>query len=260
MNAPDEELERRIRGAGRVELAPETVRALDELVTARLDGSGREARRRQRRRLALTGGLTVALLSFGGAAVAASDWRPWDDVPEPDWVLARDWVDANGDPVGSCESRTALSEYPAEMEAAYRGYLEALDTDALEPDPRWVAIHLETAGRLDELSRLVPGADPGDHSSAGDSEAALTEDPRLYGASGLPGAVLPPDVAPFYSDARILQNALEMAAFEQAGAALRAEFGDYLLERYGTADYVPLSGSTQTQCTTDPGYAQRGAE
>ena len=235
MDKMDSELERRIHAAGSV-LQPATRQALDDLVTARIGRAARVAQRR--RRLALTGGLTAALLTFGGTAVAASVWGPWSYVPEPDWVLARDWVDANGKPLGSCESHAVLEGYPDEVAQTVRGYLEALDTDALQPDPEWTAIFLKQAGRLDEIDRLLPGTDTDD-----------------FDLEGIESGALPDELQATYSDARILQMALEMAAFQQVGQALKTEHKEMLIAEHGTADYIPLESPQQIQCTTEPDRA-----
>lgn len=109
---------------------------------------------------ALSIGLAFGLLGTG--AVAASQWGPWPNVPDPDIQIAREWTDVAGVNLGTCESRIGTVGLSPEARTAARDYLATLDIDAIKPDTEMVANILFALGRPDDLGRLIDGADVAD--------------------------------------------------------------------------------------------------
>lgn len=195
--------------------------ALATLAEARAAAKPARARSRLLPALAIGTALAVA----GGGAVAATQWGPWTYVPEPDIVIARDWSDAGGNVLGSCESRLKVGDMPREAYDMAIEYLDDIDVDTVQPDPEWVAGTLHALGRLDEVGLLVPGAVPSDFDASGE---------------GWSGPALE-----YFSDARVLQDSLTQAVFVGMTAKIR--------ERDEFRDLLSLTSSVETQCTTDPG-------
>lgn len=168
-------------------------------------------------------GGTLALV--GAGAAIATQWAPWTYVPDEDIVIAREWVDVDGNPLGRCESRLATNELPSEALSAARSYLAGLDTDALEPEPEVVAALLTAVGRPDRLGSLVAGADISDFD---------------VNATG------PTWEQEWWSDARVLQEGLVSVVFSGMAERLVAQW-----PKLNSSD-SDISSKVQTQCTTDP--------
>lgn len=180
------------------------------------------ASRFRRRRIvipALSVGLTFGLLSTG--AVAASQWAPWTYVSDPDIQITRDWSDANGVSLGTCESHLATDALSPDARTAARDYLASLDFDSLEPDTELVASTLIALGRPDDLGRLIAGADVADFD-------IQHTGPTWSGA--------------YWTDARVLQDGLTRTVFTSLGEALGKDWPETLGQ---------LSANVETQCSTD---------
>jgi hypothetical protein len=179
-----------------------------------------EAHANRRHRLLLPSIIIGSVLAVSGAgAVVATQWQ-WE-IADPDIIVARDWTDAAGTYLGSCESRMATEGVSAEALAELRSYLSSLNLDSIAPDPEIVAAELAMAGRPDDLSRLIPGAVAADFDTSHLSKAPRPE---------------------WYSDARILQDGLMHEVITRISINLETHWSEY--------DGVIAGG--QTQCTTDP--------
>jgi len=204
-------LDARLSAAGRyVRDDADLVSALEALAEARAEG----ARRRRRRRFAapvLTLGAVLALTGAGG--VAATQWGSWS-IADPDIVITRQWTDVAGTYLGTCESRIRASDLPEEKRARVREYFTTVDLDAFQPDPEFVALHLKIAGRLEDLGRLVPGADPDDFRT---DELERSENQT--------------------SDARVMQDALAQTIAH---------------ELFLHVGRIELWSTFETQCSEDP--------
>ena len=197
--------------------------AVATALVALADGRAGEARRARHRRIVIPSIAVGTVLAFsGGAAVAALQWGPWD-LTEPDLVVARDWTDVTGAYLGSCETRIAANTMPADALALARERLASIDLDTIAPDAEVIAGALTAVGRLDEVGRLIPGAQRSDFDVHHNSAAWPQE---------------------WYSDARILQDGLMMAVF--------ADMAGGVLEQHPELMADGISASEETQCTTDP--------
>ncbi|MCH1883360.1 hypothetical protein [Agrococcus sp. ARC_14] len=177
--------EARLQRAGRVALDDA---AIGTAVAQVVEQTSVERPSRRPRRIvpAIALGAILAL-GMPVAVAAAVQWGPWRFVTEPDLVVAREWVDAEGTPLGSCEGRIATEGLSADARADAIAYFAGLDLGAIEPDPERVAGALNATGRLDEIGRLIEGAEPDDFDVRHEGE------------------LLSADV---FTDARILQEAL----------------------------------------------------
>jgi hypothetical protein len=204
-------LDARLSAAGRyVRDDAELASAFRALGEARAE----DARRRRRRRLAapvLTLGAVLGLTGAGG--VAATQWGPWHTA-DPDIVIARQWTDVAGAYLGTCESRIRASELPEEKRAKVREYFDTVELDAIQPNPEFVALHLKMAGRLGDIGRLVPGAEPDDFGTD-DGETSRYQP----------------------SDAQVMQGALAQTIAHE------------LFLQVGS---IELSSAIETQCSDDP--------
>lgn len=210
-------LDERLALAGRVLVDDtEVTSALHAMSVDRLT----ETRTLPRRRLLFLSMIIGSVLAVSAAgAVVATQWR-WE-IAKPDIIVARDWTDAAGTYLGSCESRMATEGVSADALAELRTYLKSLDLNSIAPDPETVAAELAMAGRSDDLSRLIPGAVAADFDTSNLNTSAKPE---------------------WYSDARILQDGLMNEIFTRINKNLEAHWSEY--------DGVVAGG--QTQCTTDP--------
>ncbi len=145
--------------------------------------------------------------------MAATQWGPWH-TPDPDIVITRHWTDVTGAGLGTCVSRIRTDGLPADVRADVRAYLNTVDLDAVEPEPEFVALRLKMAGRLEDIGRLVAGADPEDFGPAGD-----------------------PGLRDGISDAHVMQDALAQTLAHQ------------LFVHVGP---IELSSTLETQCSGDP--------
>lgn len=174
---------------------------------------------RPRRRLFAAVGVGAGLLLVGApVAVAATVWGPWSF--EPQLVVERSWTDVAGTPLGTCASQFATTDLPDDALATALAHLDELDSDSATPEPEWVAAGLNGAGRLDEIGRLVEGAQPGDFDVR--HEGALID----------------------RSDARIMQDAMMSSvrrSLSQAIFAAHPELSDDGIEM-----------AQETQCTPAP--------
>lgn len=200
--------------------------ALDALATSRTPRATR-----RRRVLIPTMSISAALVVLGAGAAVATQWAPWNYVPDEDIVIARDWVDVNGNALGSCESRLAAGALPADALASARSYLDSLDTDSLEPDGETIAGLLVAVDQPQRMGQLVQGRDVGDY------------DINHTGPSW--------DRA-WWSDARILQDGLVKVVF--------TGMSDHLTLKWPELNTTESSieARVQTQCTTDPAPAGEG--
>lgn len=190
------------------------------------DARARIARRRPER-VALPGLIVAGGLLLGGAgAVAATQFGPWTIVADPDYVVTREWHDAEGAYLGACESHVTVEHASPEAEAAALGYLAHLDLDTLQPQADEVAGELFALGRTDDYARLLGGPEPDWSTFSGDW-------------SDVPG-----EVRAFHSDARILQTALLVS--------VHVQIADHLQEMQLDPDFS-LTGEGETHCSTDPG-------
>ncbi len=197
--------------------------ALRELVMSRtVDGRQHRRRRVLLPALGLGGVLTVLL---GAGAVVATQWGPWNYVQDEDIVIAREWVDVDGTSLGSCESRLAADELPADALNDARDYLAALDTESLDPDPEVVASLLVAVNRPDRMGQLIPGTQVSDYD--------VTHTGPVWSQG-------------WWSDARILQDGLVSTVFAGMANDLTAKWPEL-----DSAD-SPIASKIQTQCTTDP--------
>lgn len=215
----------RLRRAGQVSVSDaELDRALTHAVEAA------RPKRTGRRPLRLVSAISLgAALAVGApvAVAAAMQWGPWTVVTEPDIVMARIWVDVEGTPLGSCESRLATVDLPEDARADSLAYFAALDVAAVEPDPERVAAGLNAVGRLGEVGRLVPGAEPSDFDVRHD------------------GSLWSTDV---YTDARILQEAM----VQTIAMDMTVDISPASPELFEAGVAV----ATETQCTPAPGTTQ----
>lgn len=202
--------------------------ALATLTAARAD-EARAATKpaRSRPRLFPVLAIATAFAVAGGGAVAASQWSLWTYVPDPDLVVARDWVDVAGNYLGSCESHLSTDTLPADARELAVAYLDSVDVDSIEPDPEWIAGELQAVGRLDDIGTLVDGAKPADFDTGGE---------------GWSGPALE-----YFSDARILQDALTQKVFTGMSDVLVERMPDF------SYDVEDIGARIETQCTTDPG-------
>jgi len=194
--------------------------ALRELVMSKMP------HKRRRRRFVLPVIALGGTLAFVGTGAAiATQWAPWNYVPDEDIVISREWVDVDGRSLGECESRLAANELPADVLSAARSYLARLDTGSLDPDPEVVAALLVAVDRPDRLGDLVAGAEINDFDVTATGPTWDQE---------------------WWSDARILQDGLVSVVF--AGMA------DHLVSQWPELDTADsdISSKVQTQCTTDP--------
>lgn len=211
-------LEEQLEGAGRLHTAHNDEQGvLRDLLASR----AAEARDRRRRRLLPPMVVGGALAVVGAGAAVATQWGPWNYVPDADIVIARDWTDVEGKALGSCESRMALGDLPAEAREEALAYLETIDVDSLEPDPERVAGVLVAVDRPGDLGRLIAGADVSDFDI---NHTGPTWDQASF------------------SDARILQGALQETVF--AGMVNHVE-----------ATWRPqldaIQSRVETHCTTE---------
>lgn len=165
----------------------------------------------------------AAAVSGVGVGAAATQWGPWTYVPEADIVIARDWYGADGGYLGGCESRMAVNELPDDAADAARAYLASVDVSSVTPDTEVIAAELNAAGRLDDLPRLVSGADP--------NAFDLTHEGEPWNPK-------------FDTDARVLQAALVLEVFSGMSEHLAGEWPELATQS--------LTARAQTQCTTDP--------
>lgn len=212
--------------------SPEVQSALTALADARASA----ARTRKRRVLFPSISIGVALAVSGAGAVVATQWHPWE-MADPDIVVARDWTDATGTYLGSCETRLAAHSVAPDTLESMRRQLDAIDIESLKPNPEAVAGGLLSVGRPDDLSRLLPGE------VASDYDVSHT---------GLPWP------AEWFSDARILQDALMHEVFTRMfeGAPPSTKEDKFLGPSTAEDDVAILADSVsaqvETQCTTDP--------
>lgn len=220
----NESFEGRVNRAGRVDLDDAAIaQALATVVHETRPGEPHRSVRRFAPAIAL--GAVLALAA--PVAVAATQWGPWTFVADPDLVVARDWTDVGGTPLGSCETRLAIDELPDDVQADVAAYFATLDVDAIEPNAEAVAAGLNSVGRLDEIGRLVEGAEPSDFTVSHQGE------------------LLDPTVN---TDARILQDSLVQTITTDLATAMFASHGDALSAGLGSAG--------ETQCTAAPGTQQ----
>jgi hypothetical protein len=176
----------------------------------------------RRRRIvipALSIGLAFGLLGTG--AVAASQWGPWPNVPDPDIQIAREWTDVNGLSLGTCESHIGTIGLSPEARTAARDYLATLDIDSIKPDTEMVATLLVALGRPDDLGRLIEGAHVADY----DIEAT---------GSTWTGE--------WWTDARILQDGLTSTVLTSLAKKMSADWPEASNQ---------LSSNIDTQCAND---------
>lgn len=180
---------------------------------------------RQRRWTRSISAAVIAAVALSGVGIgaAATQWRAWTYVPQADLVVARDWYDADDVYLGACESRIAVNELPPGALDDARAYLASIDVEKATFDAEVVAAELNAVGRLDELPRLIPGADP--------------ETFDLHHEGGSPNPA-------FDSDARILQSALMLAIFGGMSESLAVKWPEL--------STGALTARVQTQCTSDP--------
>jgi len=215
----------RLQRAGRVTPADaELEHVLNEVVAqARPERTGR-------RPLRLVSVISLgAALAVGApvAVAAAMQWGPWTMVTDPDIVMARTWFDVEGAPVGSCESRLATVDLPEDARADSLAYFAALDVAAVEPDPEAVAGGLNAVGRLGEVGRLVPDAQPSDFD--------VRHDGPLWSAG-------------VYTDARILQEAMVRTITRDMTASVSPDHPEVF--------EAGVAVALETQCTAAPGSTQ----
>lgn len=217
--------EARLQRAGRVALDDAAIEtALAQVVEQKPSAPARRRPRRIVPAVTLGAGLALAMPV---AVAAAVQWGPWTLVTEPDLVIARDWVDAEGTALGSCEGRIAISELPADARADALAYFAELDVASIQPDAEMVAGTLNAVGRLEDIGRLIEGAQPSDF------------DVRHE------GALLSADV---YTDARIMQDALMRTVTMDMTTAIWSEHPEVHEAGIATAG--------ETQCTAAPGAVQ----
>lgn len=193
-------------------------RALSVLVKARAADAA--AKPRRSRKLAPVIAIGVALAVASGGAVAATQWT---NLFEPDIVIERDWSDADGTHLGSCETHLRVGSLPAETREALRIFLGSLDVDSIKPDPDVIAAELDVKAVLEKLQQRLAEAE---------AEETLTRIDR--------------EVAPQeqFADARILQDGLVHAIATRIAAELEAQHPE--LDRQGVATLI------RTECTTPP--------
>lgn len=215
----------RLQRAGQVTAADADLeRVLNEVV----DQARPERTARRPLRLVSAISLSAALAVGAPVAVAAAmQWGPWTVVTEPDIVMARTWVDVDGAPLGSCESRLATMDLPEDARADTLAYFAALDVAAVEPDAEAVAAALNAVGRLGEIGRLVPGAEP--------SDFEVTHHGALWDAA-------------VYTDAYILQEALARTITRGMTASVSPANPE--------AFEAGMTVALETQCTNAPGATQ----
>lgn len=221
----DQPFDARLQRAGRVSPADADLeRVLNEVVDqARSERTGRRPLR-----LVSAISLGAALAVGAPVAVAATmQWGPWAVVTEPDIVMARTWVDVEGAPLGSCESRLATVDLPEDARADSLAYFAALDVAAVEPDPDSVAGSLNAVGRLGDIGRLVEHAEPSDFNVSHQ------------------GALWDADV---YTDARILQEAM-------VRTITRGMMASVSPANPGVFE-AGVTMALETQCTPAPGSTQ----
>jgi hypothetical protein len=215
-------LESKLNSAGNVQVDDARVAAaLRSVVSDRAAMAKVPARRRTVS--AVAAGLTFALLGTGAAV--ASQWGPWEYVPEPDLVIARGWSDVQGNFLGTCETHLAASSLGGDQRAAAQQFLSGLNVDALEPDAEQVAAGLVAVGRGDEIGNLVDGAKITDFD--------VTHTGELWADRG---------------NAVILQNALQTTVFNKMSAEMIAIWPDLVntLESTAETQCSPTSASTVT--------------
>lgn len=220
-----ESFDARLQRAGQVTAADaELERALSQVVDQARPG------RAGRRPLRLVSAISLgAALAVGApvAVAAAMQWGPWTMVTEPDIVMARTWVDVEGAALGSCESRLAMVDLPADARAHALAYFSALDVAAVEPDTEAVAGGLNAVGRLGEVGRLVPGAQPSDFD--------VRHDGPLWSADT-------------YTDARIMQEAMVRTISRDMTASISPKSPEVF--------EAGVAVALETQCTSAPGSTQ----
>ncbi|HRN29961.1 MAG TPA: hypothetical protein PK890_09715, partial [Terrimesophilobacter sp.] len=188
--------------------APNLDAALVALATARADEALPTAKPARKRRAKLTPVIAVgAVLAVASAgAVAANQWGPWNYVSEVDTdiVVEREWSDVDGNYLGACEARLSTDVLPTEARKLALDYLATVDVDAIEPDPEYVAGVLNALGRVDDIGALVAGAVPSDFDNS-------------------PGGTWTGPAAEYFSDARVLHQALTQAVFVGMAAKIREQ-------------------------------------
>lgn len=191
--------------------------ALTALTAERARAS--HARRRRIVIPALSVGLAFGLLGTG--AVAASQWGPWPNVPDPDIQISREWTSVDGVALGTCESHIATIGLSPEARSAARDYLATLDVDSLEPDAELVAIYLGSLGRPDDLGRLIDGADAADYDIEPPSSPMKGE---------------------WWTNARVLQDGLTSTVLTSLSKEMSADWPEAREQ---------LSSNIDTQCVND---------
>ncbi|MBB6389747.1 hypothetical protein [Microbacterium thalassium] len=213
-----DELDERLRRARAGVDDPAVAAALHALVEDRTHTAPRH-----RRVLGPAIGIGAALVLVSGGTVAATEGILWN-ITDPDLVISRSWTDVEGTFLGTCETRVKADQFPTqEIQDAARDYLAALDIEHMAPNTEVLAGGLNSVGRLDDLPRLVAGANPNDWdvTHVGD---LITD--------------------PLYTDAWLMQDALAADAMQGMGEALLERWPDELRDGVGA--------SGETHCSTDP--------
>lgn len=214
--------ETRLQRAGRVMIDDAaTQRAMAEAVARARPGRASHSPRRIARGIALGG---VLVLAAPVAVAAAGQVGAWLHVPDPDLVVARSYTDVDGTPLGSCETRLALEELPADVRADFAAYVADLDVAAIEPNPETVAASLSSVGRLEDIGRLIEGARPSDFNVTHHGELLLDEPT---------------------TDARAMQQGVLLAI----GQAMAADLGSTHPDVYDAG----LRSLEETHCTAASG-------
>lgn len=203
-------------------LRPASIDALSDLTAARTP-----TRSPQRRRVLVSALIVGALVTTAGGTAAASGLFDFSYVTEPDISISRDWFDIDGVFLGSCESRLAANDLPGDVRLIAVTYLDAVDIDAIEPDPDVLAGSLFAQGRADDIAQLVEGAKASDFELSHDGE---------------------PWDNPMFTDARFMQDAFIHTLFAGMSNAVLAEHPELELEG--------ITASVETRCSTDPGAGE----
>jgi len=223
-----ESLEEQIAAAGRTVADDAGVRAaLAELVAART------RRTRSKRRIGIGLGVAGVLLLGGvGAAVAAGafDWV----LEDPDYSIARDWHDVEGNYLGSCEERVDIDLLDEQVRPVVAEWFATHDLDSYLPEPSFVAAWLYFRGDPGRLPELISG------------EHVDAYRDNIQGTEGS----WPPEMRAQYSDAKILHSAFVNVVHREI---LHAVFDSGL-----EAEYVNrgIAWSGEIHCTTDPDTAE----
>jgi len=193
--------------------------ALADVVSARV----------KRRRFVLPVMVATGVIALGGVGAAyAAGAFDWNQITDPDYSIARDWYDVEGNYLGSCESRIDVYLLDEQVRPVVENWFATHDVDSYEPRPETVAAALYFRGDPERMPQILAGE---------------TVDAYLDGIQGRPGSS-PPEFRRITSDAYILHMALNRTIdWEITQAIFGAE-----------PELGSISASGELHCTTDPDY------